>query len=217
MPLSLRLSVFFTVAALLTAPLDTRADNLVIASNPPGATVEIDGVTVGKTPLIKNYPGGYFHRPRTVLNPRLEHALIARYAGWLRHQGNSSIPRAAGMEDHLQGTKRFDYWLLKARRFDAQLDSIIKTFSGSIGPAEPVGGKSALSEIQINSLAKPAVVQLKSLDKVGSGFFATSTGLIATNKHLAEGSESLRITLASGRGDGRESSLPGPRTRRRSR
>ena len=199
MPLSLRLTVFLTVAPLLAASSNVRADTLVIASNPPGATVEIDGVAVGKTPLTKDYPGGYFHRPRTILNPRLERPLVARLT--LPGYATREIPLTEGpleWKTTLRGTKRFDFWLFKARRFDTQLESIVKIFTGSINSAVPTGERPALSDIQINLLTKDAVVQLKSSQKMGSGFFVTSTGLIATNKHLAEGQESLRITLASG-------------------
>src|SRR5690349_13536920 len=192
MPLSLRLTVLLAVAALLAAPSSIRADTLVIASNPPGATVEIDGVAVGKTPFIKNYPGGYFHRPRTVLNPRLERPLVARII--LAGYATREIPLTEGpleWKTTLRGTKRFDFWLFKARRFDAQLESIAKIFTGTITPTAPAAAAAALSDIQINSLTKDAVVQLKSSQKMGSGFFVTRTGLIATNKHLAEGQESL--------------------------
>jgi S1-C subfamily serine protease len=46
-------------------------------------------------------------------------------------------------------------------------------------------------------MTKPAVVYLKGLDKSGTGFFVTDTGVIATNAHVARGEESL-LTLLSG-------------------
>src|ERR1700722_2335427 len=54
------------------------ADTLTITSAPPGATVEIDGVVVGKTPYKINYPGGYFHKTHTVFSKKLEHAMTVR-------------------------------------------------------------------------------------------------------------------------------------------
>src|SRR2546430_9042679 len=42
------------------------ADTLRITSEPSGALVEIDSVIEGKTPYEKKFPGGYFHRTRTV-------------------------------------------------------------------------------------------------------------------------------------------------------
>jgi len=46
--------------------------------------------------------------------------------------------------------------------------------------------------------AKPAVVCLKSLDSLGSGFFVTDTGIVATNAHVARGGASLLALLPSG-------------------
>jgi len=46
--------------------------------------------------------------------------------------------------------------------------------------------------------AKPAVVCLKSFEGLGSGFFVTDTGIIATNAHVARGGASLLALLPSG-------------------
>ena len=45
-------------------PSFARADTLKITSTPAGASVEINGVTVGTTPYEEQVPGGYFHKPR---------------------------------------------------------------------------------------------------------------------------------------------------------
>jgi len=54
------------------------AEKLTTISSPPGATVEIDGIFVGTTPVEKDYPGGYFDRTRTAMGSRLAHPLVAR-------------------------------------------------------------------------------------------------------------------------------------------
>ena len=46
--------------------------------------------------------------------------------------------------------------------------------------------------------AKPAVVQLQGLQKMGSGFFVTETGVIATNAHVARDEGSLLAMLSDG-------------------
>ena len=45
---------FCIVSTLAFLPVTARADKLTINSTPPGATVEIDGVKVGKTPFVKD-------------------------------------------------------------------------------------------------------------------------------------------------------------------
>jgi len=67
----------FALVAPLWAPF-VRADTLKIASNPSGASVEIDGVTVETTPYEEEVPGGYFHKTKTALGRRLQHPMIAR-------------------------------------------------------------------------------------------------------------------------------------------
>ena len=63
------------VLFLLAIPARGYADKLQFTSNPAGATVEIDGVTIGITPCEKDFPGGYFHKTKTSYGARLEHPL----------------------------------------------------------------------------------------------------------------------------------------------
>jgi hypothetical protein len=60
--------------ALLLLAVRTHAEKL-IASTPPGATLEIDGAVVGTTPFETTYPNGYFHKTHAVFGTRLEHAM----------------------------------------------------------------------------------------------------------------------------------------------
>jgi hypothetical protein len=62
--------------AMIALPL--QVGTLTITSVPPGATVEIDGVTMGKTPYQQTFSDAYFHKPHTVLAHRLEHSMTAR-------------------------------------------------------------------------------------------------------------------------------------------
>jgi S1-C subfamily serine protease len=55
-----------------------------------------------------------------------------------------------------------------------------------------------LSLEELVKRAKPAVVYLKALDRAGSGFFVTDTGVIATNAHLARGESSFLAVLSTG-------------------
>jgi hypothetical protein len=53
------------------------ADTLRITGSPSGASVEINGVTVGTTPSEDQLPG-YFHKTKTALGRRLQHSMIRR-------------------------------------------------------------------------------------------------------------------------------------------
>lgn len=181
------------------------ADTLKITSTPPEATVEIDGQVVGKTPLEKEYPGGYFRRTRTAMGARLEHPLTARIS--LQGYATKEIPLTDGPMEwiSLNGRKRGQYWIFKAKEFDVRLDGIAETFTGEIAEAGARGtaGQPAKSDAESGAVAdvferaRPAVVALKSAEKAGTGFLVTATGVIATNAHLARGEETLVVTFAN--------------------
>jgi len=195
----------FRVAVILilfTCPTRVSADTLKISSKPPGATVEIDGVLAGTTPLEKDYPGGYFHKTRTSMGARLEHALVARIS--LAGYATKELQLADGPMNwiSLNGRNRGEYWLLKSDHFDVELKAIGEVFTGGVAAkmsnAEKVDLEPELSLEELVRHAKPAVVYLKGLDRSGTGFFVTETGVIATNAHVARGEESLLTLLAGG-------------------
>ena len=71
---------FFVVTLLVlsyfgTPPRCAAKDYLTINSQPPGATVELDGIVVGKTPYTVEIPGGYLHGSKSVFGTLLRHQL----------------------------------------------------------------------------------------------------------------------------------------------
>lgn len=193
---------FCILSFFLACPAHAFADKLRITSNPPGAVVEIDGVSVGTTPFEKDYPGGYFHKTRTALGARLEHPMVARIS--LAGYSTKELTLTEGPMNwvSLNGRNHGDYWLLKSDHFHVDLQQVSDTFTGEVSATlsnASIDLKPALSREELVSRSKPAVVCLKATDKSGSGFFVTGTGIIATNAHVARGEQSLLAILPGGK------------------
>ena len=187
---------------LFLCPLGASAETLKITSKPPGARVEIDGVLVGTTPFEKDYPGGYIHKARTSMGARLEHTMVARIS--LAGYATKEIRMTDGPMEwiSLNGRNHGEYWLMKSDRFEVELEAIGQVFTGGVkarlSADRSVDLEPELSLEELVRKTKPAVVYLKGLDKSGTGFFVTETGVIVTNAHLARGEETLHTMLPGG-------------------
>jgi S1-C subfamily serine protease len=196
---NLRFSAFLL---LLVFPCRSAADTLKITSSPAGASVEIDAVPAGTTPLEKGYPGGYFHKTKTSMGSRLEHPMVARIS--LAGYATKEIQMTDGPMNWISvnGRNHGEYWLLKSDHFQVTLQPISQVFTGGVAAKLPGAGSVDLQpELSLEELVrktKPAIVYLKGLDKSGTGFFVTETGVIATNAHVARGEESLLTILPGG-------------------
>ncbi len=191
---------------LSLSPSRARADTLKITSTPSGASIEINGVTVGTTPYEEQVPGGYFHKTKTALGRRLQHSMVARIS--LAGYTTKEVQMTEGPMNwvSLKGHNHGEYWLVKTNHFHVDLDPLSKVFTGKVSAEIPEAAE-APREADLTpeppledviAHAKPAVVRLKGLSKSGSGFFVTEEGVIATNAHLARGEGSLLAILSGG-------------------
>jgi len=187
---------------LFVCPSRAVSDTLKITSTPPGATVEIDGVLSGTTPFEKEFPGGYFHKTRTSISSRLEHRMVARVS--LAGYATKEVQMTDGPMNWISvnGRNHGEYWLLKGDHFEVNLQPISQVFTGGVAAKlSDAGNVDLRPELSLEDLlvrTKPAVVLLKGLEKSGTGFFVTETGVIATNAHVARGEESLLTLLPGG-------------------
>src|SRR5262249_3199552 len=95
------------------------------------------------------------------------------------------------------GRYKAQYWLFKTSHFEIELDSIAQTFTGTVSETSTTAPGEAANPLEkLIAHAKPAVVYLKGLEKSGTGFLVTETGVIATNAHLARDEESLMATFS---------------------
>ncbi len=188
------------VVLLLACPARGYAEKLRFTSNPSGATVELDGVAIGTTPCEQDFPGGYFHKTKTSFGARLEHPLVARIS--LAGYATKELTLTEGPLNwvSLNGRSQGEYWLFKTDHFHVDLQPISEAFTGEIVARVSDASGGVQPELSLEELVrqtKPAVVYLKALDKSGTGFFVTGTGVLVTNAHVARGEESL-LTLLSG-------------------
>jgi serine protease Do len=194
--------LFLLVSLLTLCSPVARADKLTITSTPQGATVEIDGVKVGKTPFVKDYPGGYFRRTKTAVGSRLEHPLKARVT--LDGFAPKEVVLCDGPQQwrDLHGRTRGEYWIFKVPSFEVTLVPIPKEFTGEVAvkTARNTSGEYVrdLKLEDVVALVKPSVVYLEGSKLSGTGFLVTDTGLIATNAHVAREEESLLAKLSGG-------------------
>ncbi len=191
-----------TLICLAASPRCAAKEYLTINSQPPGATVELNGVVVGKTPYSVEIPGGYLHGSKSVFGKLLRNQLHLKLTleGYLSKEldlANGPTPWVA-----LNGTNHGDYWILKTATFNFNLDKAATSFAGTVqatlSNTSSVTMGPALSTEDVVRRANPAVLFLSGSDGTGSGFLISDTGVAVTNAHVAKGQSSLTVITAAG-------------------
>ncbi|MFZ0739035.1 MAG: trypsin-like peptidase domain-containing protein [Candidatus Acidiferrales bacterium] len=193
----------FALCALLSAGV-ARADTLKFTSTPPGATVEINGVVVGTTPYEMKVPGGYLHKPHSVFSGRLEHAMVARiYKDGFAAQ-EITLTEGPHKWTDVYGRNHGDYFLLKTSHVVVNLESSATLRGGKVAtvaatePARAPTPRPELPAEEVTRHAMPAIVKLDGEELQGTGFFVTENGIIATNRHVADGNASFFVVTSTG-------------------
>ena len=195
-------TLFLLSVVMCLAQNSAAKDYLTINSVPAGASVELDGISVGQTPYRVEIPGGYLHGSRSVFGKLLRHQVH------LRLQFDGYLPKEADLASGptpwiaLNGTYHGDFWLLKTSEFNFTLDKAATSFTGNVqavlATTGPVSMKPGLPTEQIVQLANPAVLFLKGSEGTGSGFLVSDAGVAVTNAHVARGQTSLAATTSNG-------------------
>lgn len=127
------------LAAFASLPRIAGAETLKISSDPPGASVEINGSVMGQTPFTVDYPSVYFHKPHTSFGERLEHPIIVKLtkSGFVgRQMVLSDGPlKWIGLTGRQHGT----YFVLRADHFDFKLNSASEPGETVLGDEEKPG------------------------------------------------------------------------------
>jgi S1-C subfamily serine protease len=185
------------------SPIPSLAkDYLTINSQPSGATVELDGVVVGKTPYSVEMPGGYLRGSRSVFGKLLRNQIHLKLTldGYLSKEmelANGPTPWLA-----LNGTYHGDFWILKTATFNVTLEKAATSFTGNVQAAlsssatMTMGPAVTTEDIVRNS--NGAVLFLSGSQGTGSGFLVSDTGVAVTNAHVARGQDSLTATTGNG-------------------
>jgi S1-C subfamily serine protease len=198
-------TLVFLVNFVLTSPLCfAEKPTLTILTVPPGATVEIDGQPVGKTPYVREIYSTYLHGTRSVfgLSKLLRQPVRVHLSldGYLPKDVELTYGPLRWVA--LNGVDHGEYWLLKSAAFTFTLDRAATTFAGHVEAHLPAGSskppRTELTTEAIYQTANPAVLFLKGSEGFGSGFIITETGVAVTNAHVARGQSSLSATAGNG-------------------
>lgn len=177
---------------------------MMIESTPAGAQVDVNGSITCTTPCTLNVSGAYFGAKHTAFSSRVDRPLSIRLLkeGYLPK--DILLTSGPHVWTSLNGQNSFEYYLMTSDHFNFRLDPI-QEFLGQ-GSQQSEGMESQMSAMPDRSSLEfviqkslPAIVQVKTANGSGSGFFITENGLVVTNAHVIGGQQSAMIITSTGR------------------
>lgn len=176
----------------------------IITSDPPGAVVQFNGETVGKTPVEIKLKDFLFNGPKYLWSDFLNQPIQMTVAKEGYVAKTVVITRGPFRWVNLNNTAEKIYYVLAQTSWNIKLEKIGE-FMGSNpyavnnSPSSNIGSNSnKLTTEQLVQMALPAVVTVQVGAKSGSGFFITESGIVVTNRHVVEGSETASVTTGKG-------------------
>ena len=196
-------SIAIGIVFLCCAQAAAKEKTFTIDSDPPGATVEINGRTVGKTPYTIKVDDAVFNGTRWVWG--VKHLLREQVHVRLLMEGYLPVDQdlASGPFHWIanNGVYHGDYWLIKTPEYKVRLQKADTKFSGPIEIASQTPAAvqmTSLSTEEIFKRATPAVIVLQSTAGSGSGFLVTDDGVAVTNAHVVRGNSLLTANTYTG-------------------
>ena len=139
-----RIAILCAIALSVPIQSSGKKDYLMISSTPSGATVEIDGVAVGRTPYTVEIPGAYLRGSHLVFAKFLRHQIHLRltldgYPSKELDLANGPTPLVAA-----NGVNHGYVWFLKTGVFNLTLEKAATSFTGNIQATltDVLGGRS---------------------------------------------------------------------------
>src|SRR5262249_51135832 len=198
-------------AALLIAPAAAYGKIPIrITSDPPGATVQLNGRTYGVTPLeipVEEY--AVRGHGRWVWSSYLNQQITMTVSKEGYSSKTGQITQGPLRWTNLNGTTVHYYYVITNTTWHVKLDK--KVEFTSVNPFAPPAGVTvnapavittssapAMTAEQVVVAALPAVVTVRTEAGTGTGFFITDGGVIVTNQHVVSSSTSVSVITSQG-------------------
>ncbi len=205
----MRIRLVAVIGLLLFGAVSAHAKRILrIESDPPGARVEIAGEFAGNTPLIReNIKDFMFQGPLYGWSEYLATPLQMTVSKEGYVTQTIVITKGPFVWASLDRTIIKYFYVISSTYFNIKLQK-----AGQFLGSNPLAGgaqastsvvtdpdkKTHLSTEKIVQKSMPAVVTVRSSTGSGSGFFITDTGVVVTNRHVVEGSQSVSVVNAKG-------------------